>query len=157
MKWSRPEYDGGSPITGYQIEFSEKDTDVWSALAHNLDATKYHCRELIENKEYEFRIVAKNREHSSKWAYWPNSIRASDPLALPQIEVIKTEDTEIFEARAGRDLKVECNVFANPYPSVTWYHIDEEGQSLKHQSNVPSTFSPPFWELFNPRTSPQSF
>ena len=131
LKWSRPEYDGGSPITGYQIEFSEKDTDVWSALAHNLDATKYQCRELIENKEYEFRIVAKNREHSSKWAYWPNSVRASDPLALPQIEVIKTEDTEVFEARAGRDLKVECNVFANPYPSVTWYHIDEEGQSLQ--------------------------
>ena len=131
LKWSRPACDGGSPITGYQIEFSEKNTDVWSVLSHNLDATKYHCRELIENKEYEFRISAKNRQHKSKWAYWPSFVRASDPLALPKIEVIKTEGSEAFEARAGRDLKVECNVVSNPYPSVTWYHIDEEGQSLQ--------------------------
>merc|ERR1711962_719412 len=131
LKWNRPESDGGAPITGYQLEFSEKDMDVWSILAHNLEATKYQCRELIEGKEYEFRILSKNREHHSKWAYWPNTIRASDPLALPVIEVVKSEDSEVTEARAGRDLKVECNVFANPYPSVTWFHIDEEGQSLQ--------------------------
>ena len=131
LKWNRPESDGGSPIIGYQIEFSEKDMDVWSVLAHNLEGTKYQCRELIEGKEYEFRIHAKNRELNSKWAYF-GVIRASDPLALPVIEVIKSEDSEAeAEARAGRDLKVACNIFANPYPSVTWYHINEEGQSLQ--------------------------
>jgi hypothetical protein len=127
LRWSRPEKDGGAPIIGYGIEFAEKDTDVWALLAGQLDATKYHCRELIEGKEYEFRISSINREYHSKWAYWPTTIKASDPLALPVIEVIKSNDSDLFEARAGRDLKVECNVFGNPYPNTTWYHIDEEG------------------------------
>ena len=70
LKWNRPESDDGSPIIGYQIEFSEKDKDVRLVLAHNLEGTKYQCLELIEGKEYEFRIHAKNRELNSKWAYF---------------------------------------------------------------------------------------
>ncbi|CBY24328.1 unnamed protein product [Oikopleura dioica] len=103
LRWSRPDKDGGAAIIGYCLEFARKGYG-----------------KLIEGKDYEFRIASINREFHSKWAYWPTAIRASDPLALPQIEVIKSKETqETFEARAGRDLKIECNVFSNPYAKVS--------------------------------------
>lgn len=59
--WEKPEYDGGSKITGYIIEKRELPSDRWLKCNFgNVIETEYRVDGLTENDKYEFRVSAKN-------------------------------------------------------------------------------------------------
>ena len=64
LTWSKPQRDGGTPITGYIVEKREKGQpeSAWTKTSHKpvLDTTLRVPR-LAEGREYEFRVSAVNK------------------------------------------------------------------------------------------------
>lgn len=59
--WKPSPYDGGSPITGYILEYRESWKITWSPLkVVKPDITSYCVQNLKEGTEYFFRVVAEN-------------------------------------------------------------------------------------------------
>ena len=65
LTWEPPEFDGGSPVTGYIIEkFAFK---RWTKVNKKpVKDLSFHLTDLIENSEYEFRVLAQNEAGISK-------------------------------------------------------------------------------------------
>ena len=62
ITWTKPENDGGSPITGYVIEYKEKFCGDWvTAKEVPGDASGATVTGLKEGAQYEFRIRAINK------------------------------------------------------------------------------------------------
>lgn len=61
LAWQKPNYDGGSPITGYIIEKREGISAKWSkANLTNVTDTRFTVTGLTQDETYEFRVMAKN-------------------------------------------------------------------------------------------------
>ncbi len=61
LVWQKPNYDGGSPITGYIIEKKESLGAKWSkANLTNITDTHFTVTGLTQDETYEFRVMAKN-------------------------------------------------------------------------------------------------
>lgn len=59
MAWSKPEHDGGSRITSYQIDALEKGQQKWIKCGVT-KSTSFVVYGLRENGEYYFRVRAEN-------------------------------------------------------------------------------------------------
>lgn len=61
LAWQKPNYDGGSPITGYIIEKREGTGARWSKTnLTNVTDTRFTVTGLTQDETYEFRVMAKN-------------------------------------------------------------------------------------------------
>ena len=61
LAWKKPNYDGGSKITGYMIEKREDTNKRWTkANLTNISDTRYTVTGLTQDQTYEFRVMAKN-------------------------------------------------------------------------------------------------
>lgn len=61
LAWQKPNYDGGSQITGYIIEKREGVSTKWSkANLTNVTDIRFTVSGLTQDKTYEFRVLAKN-------------------------------------------------------------------------------------------------
>lgn len=61
LAWQKPNYDGGSPLTGYIIEKREGANARWSkANLTNIMDTRFCVTGLTQDESYEFRVMAKN-------------------------------------------------------------------------------------------------
>lgn len=67
LEWKPPESDGGTPLTGYLIEYRNITRSTWSK-ARTVDAntTKFSLKDLLEDTEYYFRVFAINDEGHSQ-------------------------------------------------------------------------------------------
>lgn len=61
LKWTAPESDGGSPITGYVIEKKDKYSPDWTPCGETGPECQGTVKDLIEGQEYEFRVVPVNK------------------------------------------------------------------------------------------------
>lgn len=61
LKWTAPESDGGSPITGYVIEKKDKYSPDWVPCGETGPECQGTVKDLIEGQEYEFRVVPVNK------------------------------------------------------------------------------------------------
>lgn len=62
LQWSRPDHDGGSPITGYVIEKRDKYSPTWEKCAEvEGDVNTGRVDDLVEGTHYEFRVRAVNK------------------------------------------------------------------------------------------------
>ncbi|MDE2796519.1 MAG: fibronectin type III domain-containing protein [Gemmatimonadota bacterium] len=61
LDWERPDFDGGSPITGYRIEYST-DGDDWDDLEEDTEttSTRYRHRGVEPGTKYYYRVRAIN-------------------------------------------------------------------------------------------------
>lgn len=59
IAWTRPEYDGGSRVTGYFIEALEKGQTKWIKCA-TVKTMTHTIKNLREAAEYFFRVQAEN-------------------------------------------------------------------------------------------------
>ncbi len=66
ISWQPPEYSGGIPLTGYQVEMRTSSSTYWRRLAV-VDplTTSYTLNNLLEGNEYTIRVIARNREGDS--------------------------------------------------------------------------------------------
>lgn len=61
LKWTKPDSDGGAPITGYVIEYKEKFAKDWEPGKELGDVQSGTIDGLKEGCQYEFRIRAINK------------------------------------------------------------------------------------------------
>ena len=64
LSWTAPTYDGGSPVTGYQVEVSEDGESQWEELEANTSSTaaKYSHTGLTPDTTLYYRVSAINEE-----------------------------------------------------------------------------------------------
>lgn len=61
VRWKRPKFDGGAPVTNYIIEKREEFKDDWTKVKQVDNFVFNHqIRDLVPEKKYYFRVSAKN-------------------------------------------------------------------------------------------------
>ena len=80
VSWQPPEQDGGSPVTGYWLERRTKTSTRWVRVNRDLiPDTNLSITDLVENNEYEFRVMAENKVGTGPPSTPSKPIVAKDP------------------------------------------------------------------------------
>lgn len=122
LQWTRPESDGGSPITGYIIEKKDKYSPDWEKCAEvEGDVTTGKVPDLVEGQQYEFRVRAVNKAG-------PGVPSDSTPkhIARPKNLAPKIDKNFMIniKIRAGQNFEYDVPVIGEPPPSKDWSHND---------------------------------
>ncbi|GBN20312.1 Twitchin, partial [Araneus ventricosus] len=91
LKWKKPDDDGGSDITGYQVEKCEVGVERWTPVASFCPTTTCVARNLDEGKQYRFRVRAENMHGVSeplegKPVYAKNPFDTPDAPGQPKVK-----------------------------------------------------------------------
>ena len=98
LKWTPPEIDGGSPITGYIVEYRYVGGFKWNR--GNEGESSINCAHevtgLKENEEYEFRVAATNRAGTGPFTQSPKPIKAVEPIGKLNLPLANMLETHII-------------------------------------------------------------
>ena len=119
LTWDKPRSDGGGKIKGYYIEKKDKNSDMWVRVNHQpTPACIFNCANLIEDREYEFRVFAVNEAGESKPSEGTRPIKVRDPDAATM--PVFNQGLMPMSAVQGRTAKFEVDVSGNPSPKISW-------------------------------------
>ncbi|XP_048094834.1 titin-like [Alosa alosa] len=127
LRWTPPEYDGGSMITGYVVEKQNLPDGHWmKASFTNVKETEFSVEELAEDSKYDFRVIAKNAAGTiSKPSESTGSITAKDEVEPPTCE-IDSKFSQIMVVNADDTFTLEADVLGKPLPTIQWFKGDVE-------------------------------
>lgn len=81
VSWEPPESDGGSPITSYVVELRDRTSVKWSPVqVTKADELSAVVNDVIENKEYIFRVKAENKAGVGKPSAATNPVTIMDAI-----------------------------------------------------------------------------
>uniref|UniRef100_A0A665TL04 Uncharacterized protein n=1 Tax=Echeneis naucrates TaxID=173247 RepID=A0A665TL04_ECHNA len=81
VSWEPPESDGGSPITSYIVELRDRTSVKWSPVqVTKADELSAIINDVIENKEYIFRVKAENKAGVGKPSAASQPVKIMDPI-----------------------------------------------------------------------------
>ena len=92
VSWEPPESNGGSPLTGYVIELRDRTSVKWSAVqVTKADELSAIINDVIENKEYIFRVKAENKAGEGKPSAASRPVNIMDPIGKCQHDMYPLE------------------------------------------------------------------
>uniref|UniRef100_A0A803TWP5 Titin n=1 Tax=Anolis carolinensis TaxID=28377 RepID=A0A803TWP5_ANOCA len=126
LQWTKPEYDGGSKITGYIVEKRDLPEGRWmKASFTNITETQFTVTGLIEDQRYEFRVIARNAAGAvSKPSDSTGPITAKDEVELPRISM-DPKYKDVIVVNAGDTFRLEADVHGKPIPTIMWLKGDK--------------------------------
>ncbi|XP_047102318.1 twitchin isoform X3 [Schistocerca piceifrons] len=132
LSWEKPESDGGSRIQGYWIDKREVGSEAWQRVSATLCvATTINISNLIEGRQYEFRVFAQNVAGISPPSTASTSVKIKDPHAAQPPEIVKP--LRNVSAVQNRNAEFKCTITGSPRPVITWYKGARElSQSMKY-------------------------
>ncbi|MEQ2170442.1 hypothetical protein GOODEAATRI_000282 [Goodea atripinnis] len=81
VSWDPPVSDGGSPITSYIVELRDRTSVKWSPVqVTKADELSAIINDVIENKEYIFRVKAENKAGEGKPSAASQPVKIMDPI-----------------------------------------------------------------------------
>ncbi|XP_077902485.1 immunoglobulin superfamily member 22 isoform X3 [Ictidomys tridecemlineatus] len=84
ITWNAPTQDGGAPVLGYIVERRKKGSNLWVPVNKDpVQGTKYTVDGLLEDTEYEFRVIAVNKAGPGQPSMPSSSVVAKDPVKPP--------------------------------------------------------------------------
>ncbi|XP_064868260.1 titin-like [Oncorhynchus nerka] len=83
LMWEAPEHDGGSPLTGYQIEKRDVSRKTWVKVITGVQDQEFTVTDVVEGKEYLFRVTACNKCGPGEPAYIDEPVNVSSPATVP--------------------------------------------------------------------------
>ncbi|CAG0909458.1 unnamed protein product, partial [Cyprideis torosa] len=133
IKWTKPENDGGAPITGYIIEFKGKFDREWTqALVLDKDICEASVPGLKEGQTYEFRVKAVNKAGPGEPSNASKPIIAKDRFVKPFL-IDKLENIVI---KKGQVIKFDIKYGGEPEPDVLWVKDGEDLTSVGDKPKV---------------------
>ncbi|RWS15514.1 twitchin-like protein, partial [Dinothrombium tinctorium] len=120
LQWDKPESDGGSRILGYFIEKREVGVPTWQRVNNVLcHSTQINIANLIEDRQYEFRVFAVNEAGLSPPSSNSSSVKIKDPqTAVPPEFIVPLKNVMAVE---NKSCQFTCTVTGNPKPHISWY------------------------------------
>lgn len=90
LSWEKPETDGGAKIQGYWIDKREVGSQAWQRVNVSICLpTQINISNLIEGRQYEFRVFAQNVAGLSPESKASTSVKIVDPQAAKPPEIIQ--------------------------------------------------------------------
>ncbi|XP_044213840.1 immunoglobulin superfamily member 22-like isoform X2 [Thunnus albacares] len=84
VSWTPPGHDGGAPVLGYNLERRKKGSNMWLQVNKELlTDSKFVVDGLVDDVEYEFRVISVNRAGAGSPSTISNSVLAKDPIRAP--------------------------------------------------------------------------
>lgn len=119
LTWTKPENDGGAPITGYVIEYKEKFGKEWvKGKEIEGDVTQATIDGLKEGTQYEFRIRAVNKAGPGEPSDATKPIIAKCRFVKPYI--VGDGLTNLI-VKKGQVIKYDIKYAGEPEPEVHWF------------------------------------
>ena len=122
LKWVPPKDDGVSPITGYVIEYRDKDKRAWKEVNQKFGVSDTTCKieapPLVEGNYYEFRVLACNKAGPSE----PSEPSTTMSFQKPKIDR-STLQKKVFHV--DQLLRIDADYSGEPEPNITW--MDPQG------------------------------
>lgn len=120
LSWEKPESDGGARIQGYWIDKREVGSNTWQRVNVAIClATQINCANLIEDRQYEFRVFAQNEAGLSKESSASGSVKIKDPKAATPPEIVKP--LRNANCIQYHNAQFSCTITGVPTPTITWY------------------------------------
>lgn len=149
LEWAKPESDGGAHIQGYWVDKREVGSDTWQRVNPIISAAnQINCHNLIEGRQYEFRVFAQNIAGLSKESTASQVVKIVDPKAATAPIIVKPlRDANCIQ---NHNAQFTCTITGVPRPTITWYkgareitsgaryHIYSEGDN--HFLNINDVF-----------------
>lgn len=101
LKWNTPSSNGGSPITGYQVQ---KASNSWTTIVNNTGTTttNYNVTSLASNSKYTYRIAAWNGVGLGAWSTNDtNSTVSGSPTSLTATGISSSQINISWTAPSG--------------------------------------------------------
>uniref|UniRef100_A0A8C5FSQ2 Titin n=1 Tax=Gadus morhua TaxID=8049 RepID=A0A8C5FSQ2_GADMO len=133
LSWEKPEHDGGSRISYYDVELAPKDSYAWTVCA-SVKALETMVTNLQKGEEYQFRVTAVNEKGRSDSRQLAQTVVAKDLVIEPSLRPVLSS----YSVQVGYDLKVEVPMSGHPKPTITW---TKDGVGLKQTTRVNVTDS----------------
>ena len=84
LLWDKPSDDGGSPVFGYYVEKRQAYSSRFIRVTKNsIRDTMYKVKDLMEDEDYEFQVLAENEAGTSKPSESTGTFTARDPYSRP--------------------------------------------------------------------------
>lgn len=81
VNWEPPKFDGGSEITAYVIELRDRTSVKWeAALVCGANDRSAALNDVVENKEYIFRVRAENKAGIGRPSAATKPVKIMDPI-----------------------------------------------------------------------------
>ncbi|KAG8238874.1 hypothetical protein J437_LFUL018785 [Ladona fulva] len=120
LSWDKPESDGGSRIQGYWVDKREAGTQAWQRVNAVLCITpQINISNLIEDRQYEFRVFAQNEAGLSPPSTASTSVKIKDPMAAKPPEIVQPLKRAM--AIQYKNAEFQCKITGTPKPTITWY------------------------------------
>uniref|UniRef100_A0A3Q0SLB3 Uncharacterized protein n=1 Tax=Amphilophus citrinellus TaxID=61819 RepID=A0A3Q0SLB3_AMPCI len=119
ITWEPPKFDGGSEITAYVIELRDRTSVKWeAALVCGASDRSAMLNDVVENKEYIFRVRAENKAGIGRPSAATNPVKIMDPIGL---EVI-----------VPQPLTIRVPITGYPTPVAKWTFGEKEYSESPH-------------------------
>uniref|UniRef100_A0A6I8R0Z2 Titin n=1 Tax=Xenopus tropicalis TaxID=8364 RepID=A0A6I8R0Z2_XENTR len=123
LEWTKPLFDGGSPVTGYAVEYKKSDDSEWTTAVTNVKGTEYTVIALTSGAEYSFRVKSINK------------VGTSDPSESTEPHIVKEREEEpVFDidsemrktliVKSGGSFTMTVPFRGKPVPNVMWSKPD---------------------------------
>uniref|UniRef100_A0A0N5AQN4 non-specific serine/threonine protein kinase n=1 Tax=Syphacia muris TaxID=451379 RepID=A0A0N5AQN4_9BILA len=139
LSWTRSSSDGGGGIRGYIVEKRENGSDVWQKCNHApLNSLSLNVVNMIEGREYEFRVFAVNDAGYSEAS--PKISLTFHPESEGKAPVIERPLSNMLGEKGG-SVTFECEISGFPEPECRWYRgardlSDTSKYSISSRGNI---------------------
>lgn len=126
LEWTKPVFDGGLEIIGYNIDMCKASLEEWHRVNSQICIhNRYTAKGLVPGELYKFRVSAINGSGEGEASVMPNPVQALDRLTSPEIDIdANFKQTHIV--KNGGTVSLHIAFRGKPAPLATWSKVDSE-------------------------------
>lgn len=126
LEWTKPVFDGGLSIIGYNIDMCKASLEEWHRVNNQICIhTRYTAKGLVPGELYKFRVSAVNGSGDGESSLMPNAVQALDRLTSPEID-IDSNFKQTHIVKNGGTVSLHIAFRGKPTPLATWCKINGE-------------------------------